>query len=920
LTAKKVKSPQPEFPVTGIGASAGGLEAFARLLPAIPPDTGMAFVLVQHLASDHKSLLPEILAGISKIPVTEASDGVVVKPGHIFVNPPGFDMALRHGVLHLTRQESAHGLHHPIDVFFVSLAADLGNRAIGVVLSGTGTDGTLGLAEIKSVGGITLVQSEDSAVYGGMPNSAIAAGCVDFVLAPEKMARELVNIERHFTFAGERRSQGLSRDALDKILALLREATGNDLVHYKPGTVSRQIERRMLLRKCPDIAAYTEILRREPAEAKVLYRDILVNFTRFFRDTEAFDTLKAKVYPRLIQGRPPGAPFRIWSAGCASGEEAYSLAISLLEYMEETGNVFPAQIFASDANEEAVEFARRGLYPESIALNVSPERLRRFFLRLNGQFQVTPQVRNLCVFAKHNVATDPPFSRVDMVVCRNVLIYFGHALQKRVLRLFHYALKPEGFLMLGPSETVGDHADLFALEDKKNRLYACKPSASPHAFTNFSASGFAFPGSAENRPEEHIVPGSIEQLADRVLLEKYAPAAVVVNDRLEINDTLGHAIGDRLLVVAAERLGGCVRDGDTLARIGGDEFVALLRNIDDKPVVAHVAARMVDAMVLPFFVDGHELFVTASIGIALYPGDGDDIDALIRNADTAMYRAKDSGRNNYQFYAAAMNEEAQQRLRLETDLRHATERNELFVLYQPQADISVRRIVGAEALVRWQHPGLGLIPPMEFIPIAEESGLIVQVGEWVLRAVCRQNKAWQDAGLPPVRVAVNLSPLQFRQQDLFAVVSAALKESGLEPQYLELELTESIFMEDIEAAIVTLRQIKNLGVALSIDDFGTGFSSLSYLKRFPIDTLKIDQSFVRDSPGNPDDSAIVEAIIAMAHSLKLKAIAEGVETEQQLAFLRERGCEMMQGYLCARPLAPDQFAEILVTHHRGGQP
>jgi len=373
-------------------------------------------------------------------------------------------------------------------------------------------------------------------------------------------------------------------------------------------------------------------------------------------------------------------------------------------------------------------------------------------------------------------------------------------------------------------------------------------------------------------------------------------------------------------VLAAERLGGCVRDGDTLARIGGDEFVALLRNIDDKPVVAHVAARMVDAMVLPFFVDGHELFVTASIGIALYPGDGDDIDALIRNADTAMYRAKDSGRNNYQFYAAAMNEEAQQRLRLETDLRHATERNELFVLYQPQADISVRRIVGAEALVRWQHPGLGLIPPMEFIPIAEESGLIVQVGEWVLRAVCRQNKAWQDAGLPPVRVAVNLSPLQFRQQDLFAVVSAALKESGLEPQYLELELTESIFMEDIEAAIVTLRQIKNLGVALSIDDFGTGFSSLSYLKRFPIDTLKIDQSFVRDSPGNPDDSAIVEAIIAMAHSLKLKAIAEGVETEQQLAFLRERGCEMMQGYLCARPLAPDQFAEILLTHHRGGQP
>ena len=378
-----------------------------------------------------------------------------------------------------------------------------------------------------------------------------------------------------------------------------------------------------------------------------------------------------------------------------------------------------------------------------------------------------------------------------------------------------------------------------------------------------------------------------------------------------INDTLGHGAGDQLLKAVADRLRGCVREGDTLARLGGDEFVAVLSHLEEGQVAAHIAGRMVEALSMPFMIQGHELVVTTSIGICLHPGDGEDIDSLVRNADIALYRAKEHGRNNFQFYAGPVNDKAQQRQVLEMDLRRALERNEMYVLYQPQTDIPSGRVVGVEALIRWRHPELGLIPPTEFIPIAEDAGLIAQIGEWVLRTACAQNKAWQDAGLPPVQMAVNLSSRQFKQQDLVGVVKRALAETGLAPQYLVLELTESIFTEDVDAARGMLEQIKGIGVELSIDDFGTGFSSLSYLKRFPMDTLKIDRSFVQDSSVNPDDSAIVEAIIGMAGSLRLKTIAEGVETEQQQAFLSEHGCATMQGYLFAHPLAPEQFAEYL---------
>jgi diguanylate cyclase (GGDEF)-like protein/PAS domain S-box-containing protein len=380
----------------------------------------------------------------------------------------------------------------------------------------------------------------------------------------------------------------------------------------------------------------------------------------------------------------------------------------------------------------------------------------------------------------------------------------------------------------------------------------------------------------------------------------------------DINDSVGHSVGDALLRSVAARLAELVRSCDTVARQGGDEFIILLSEPKDGLEVGQVAQRIVDGLAAPFVVGGHELHVTASIGVTVFPLDGDDMQALLRNADTAMYRAKEENGNNFQFYSRDMGLRALERASLETALRHAIERNEFELVYQPKVDLAHGRIIGAEALIRWRHPELGLVSPVRFIPLAEDTGLIIPIGEWVLRTACLQNKAWQDAGLPLFRVAVNLSARQFRQASLVQDVADILQESGLEAQYLELELTESLVMHDAEQFIAKLGGIKALGVRLSIDDFGTGYSSLSYLKRFPIDTLKIDQSFVRDIVTDADDAAIVRSIISLGHSLNLKVIAEGVETEAQLAYLRHHRCDEMQGYFFSRPLAPEAFATLLV--------
>ena len=377
-----------------------------------------------------------------------------------------------------------------------------------------------------------------------------------------------------------------------------------------------------------------------------------------------------------------------------------------------------------------------------------------------------------------------------------------------------------------------------------------------------------------------------------------------------IVDTLGHHVGDQILKEVAQRISGCLVDGDTVARLGGDEFVILLTDIDRADRAVQVAQRIIEVLQTAFKSGGHELHITTSIGISLYPYDGEDGGALMKNADTALYRAKEQGRNNYQLYTPAMNARAFERLAMENSLRKALERKQFLIHYQPQIDLKTGMIVGVEALLRWQHPDLGLVYPSEFIGMAEETGLIVPLGAWVLRTACEQSKAWQESGFPPITMAVNLSGRQFQDHTLMETITRIIHEVDIEPQRLELEITESIAMQHADYSHIMLRDLKSRGVKIALDDFCTGYSSLSYLKKFPIDTLKIDQSFVRDLTTDANDAAIANAVIVLAHSLHLSVVAEGVETEAQARFLREHGCDRWQGYLFTQPLASPLFEAL----------
>lgn len=420
---------------------------------------------------------------------------------------------------------------------------------------------------------------------------------------------------------------------------------------------------------------------------------------------------------------------------------------------------------------------------------------------------------------------------------------------------------------------------------------------------------------------------AVTQLPNRELLRAHLGEAIVRakrDDRLFsvlmlnldrfklINETLGPSRGDRLLQELGMRLRSCLPESDLLARHHGDEFVAVSHGLSTAQDASLVAQKMLNALSRPIMIEGHEVYVTGSIGISVFPGDGEDADILISNADAAVSRAKDMGRNHFQFYTMDMDAKTSRRLSLESELRRALDRGEFLLHYQPQFDLAGRRITGFEALVRWQHPKLGLVPPNDFIPLAEETGLIAQLGEWVLREACAQAKTWHANGHPNLRIAVNLSSRQFFQENVLDTVTRALNETQLPPSCLELELTESCVMQNPDEAIATLRQIHDMGIRIAIDDFGTGHSSLNHLKRFPIDCLKIDRSFVNDVTMNPEDGAIVQAIIAMAHGLKLHVVAEGVETIEQLRYLESFNCDMIQGYLLSRPLTAEQITSTFL--------
>jgi two-component system, chemotaxis family, CheB/CheR fusion protein len=532
------RSPSRPFPIVGIGASAGGLEAFTSFLKALPADTGMAFVLVQHMDPAHESLLNRLLEKDTAMPVIQVRDGMVVKANHVYVIPPNTEMTIHESRLRLAARAGGEIRHTPIDTFLHALAEDQQSTAIGVILSGIGSDGTQGLKSIKAEGGITFAQDEDSAKFPGMPMSAEAAGCVDLVLPPDKIALELARMRRH-PYLGIARSPITeelppgANGSLRKIFHLMRSATGVDFTHYKQATIQRRISRRMLVRRCETLAQYVKYVQEHSDELNALFQDVLIHVTSFFREPQVYKTLHNTILPRILECLAAGEPVRIWVPGCSSGEEVYSTAIALHEYFSETARQTGIQIFGTDISDSNIQKARAAIYSQASTEGMSPERLRRFFVKAEGGHQVAKPIREMCVFARHDLTRDPPFSRMDLISCRNVLIYLTPVLQKKVLEFFHYALKPGGFLVLGKSEGVSGAANLFSMEDRKANVYSKKqaPGQSLPAFRReeYEKTLMPLPSGARQAP-----PFDLRKEADRIILERYAPPGLVVDADLHI--------------------------------------------------------------------------------------------------------------------------------------------------------------------------------------------------------------------------------------------------------------------------------------------------------------------------------------------------------------------------------------------------
>ena len=527
--------PSAGFPIVGVGASAGGLEAFTQLLKHLPADSGMAFVLIQHLDPTHTSFLRDALAKATPMTVSQAEDGTAVEPNHVYVIPPDADISIHGGRLTLAaRPVDGRRSHLSVDGFLRSLAADRGSHAIGVVLSGNASDGTEGLRAIKAENGITFAQDPDSAKYGEMPRNAVNAGVVDAALAIPELARELVRLSRHpYVAAVEGPPATGGADVRNQILMVVRNAVGVDFGEYKLATVERRLARRMAVRRAEDEQAYLALLQGDPEEARALYEDILIHVTSFFRDPAVFDALASQILPAILKDKPDGAPIRVWVAGCSSGEEVYSIAIALLELLE--GSSRPVQIFGSDLSEPIIAKARAGLYSDASLRDVSDERRRRYFVKADRGYRINKTVRDLCVFVQHDLARDPPFSKLDLVSCRNVLIYFDQALQKRVIPSLHYALNQPGYLLLGHTESISGFAQLFSVADKANKIFTRTALPSTLRFApRFDPRRVERP-LAEPDPRTQVR-GRVDvaKHLDRMLLARYAPPGVLINDQMEI--------------------------------------------------------------------------------------------------------------------------------------------------------------------------------------------------------------------------------------------------------------------------------------------------------------------------------------------------------------------------------------------------
>ncbi|PSB31868.1 CheR family methyltransferase [Stenomitos frigidus] len=607
MPSNRVEAP---FPIVGVAASAGGLEAFTQLLSHLPLDTGMAFVLIQHLAPDHESMLTEILSRTTQIPVREVQNGITVEPNQVYVIPPNTKMILSGGMLQLSPREKVLGKYMPGDAFFTSLAADRGHKAIAVVLSGGDGDGSLGLTAIKAAGGVTFAQCEETAQFDSMPNTAVATGKVDFVLPPAKIAEALADLSRSPMLVCpvpliDTEAAPQAGNALTNIFALLRSNMGVDFSRYKINTIERRMQRRMLLYKLEKLDDYATYLQEHPVEVKALYEEILIHVTSFFRDPEAFDLLKTRVFPTIVEHKSAEAPIRIWVAGCSTGEEVYSIAICLLEFLAEQATALPLQIFATDISEQAINKARAGFYQENQMVEVSAERRRRFFYALEGGgYQISKAVRELCVFARQNLGSDPPFSNLDLISCRNVMIYLGDTLQKRIIPIFHYSLNPTGFLLLGTSEGTGQASDLFTLIEKKYRIYTKNPTTTRSTFS-FAPSSYPIAKVSElplPNPSEGF---DLQKKVDQLIANHYAPVGVVIDDQMQVLQLRGDI--DRYLKlvsgVANLNLFNLVRDG-LLVELRAAVYQAQRQGVpcrkDGLRLEEGDQARLVNLQVIPF--------------------------------------------------------------------------------------------------------------------------------------------------------------------------------------------------------------------------------------------------------------------------------------------------------------------------------
>ncbi|MEZ0314090.1 MAG: chemotaxis protein CheB [Myxococcota bacterium] len=590
------------FAIVGVGASAGGLEAFTQLMSALPADSGMAFVLVQHLDPGHVSLLAEALAKVTAMTVKQADDGDVVAPNCVYVAPPKGQLTVEAGVLHLTpRPSQRRKATLPIDTFLRSLADAHGSHAIGVILSGNASDGTDGLRAIKSADGITFAQEPASARFDGMPRSAVDAGVVDYVLPIPDLAVELIRLSHHPYVVDE--DAGFDPETRASVIEVLRRVVGVDFGDYKPATFERRLARRMAVRNIDTLPTYLALLEAEPTEATHLYEAILVHVTSFFRDPEAFESLRRLVFPEIMKSHAEGQAIRVWVTGCASGEEVYSLAILLLEFLASESQSCPIQIFGSDISDAVIDKARQGIFAESALQDVDDERRRRFFTRVEGGYRINKSVRDLCVFVRHDLTADPPFSKLDLVTCRNVLIYFDQPLQKRVLPILHYALNPKGFLMLGRTESISGFASLFSPVDRANKVFSRTATASVLRFAPRSEMPpLGTPPMRLPRLEVSQRFGTLSGQLDRLLLNRYSPPGVVINERMEILQFRGEtgaflqpAPGrpqNSLMKMVRPGLGVALRAAVARARIDSD----MVRSAD---VEIEVGGALCDIVVLP---------------------------------------------------------------------------------------------------------------------------------------------------------------------------------------------------------------------------------------------------------------------------------------------------------------------------------